>query len=279
MQINGSIETSSGKSFTELEYDYAIQLGIPVLAYIADLSSSNVGIPLDSIDYDNKHLLERFIDKVKSSHAVSFFSSVEDLGKRIAHDVPAELEKLSFIDSLPISENELSEENISDETLQDGANKFERFWLRPQRMAGQIVPIRLRINKKFSGWKVKDDLIRAVGLTVGDCITTEVTVQLGNNLIDDDGDTDLFADGNGADWLLDQVTNAGIVEGSIIDCLVRLVYCRAPVGANGKLINKASLTFVRGIRYVGVDRNYLMSSTENDSKATDLAGLLSLLRQ
>lgn len=114
-------------------------------------------------------------------------------------------------------------------------------------------------------------LIRAVGLTVGDCITTEVSVQLGNNIIDDVGDTDLFADGEGADWILDQVTNAGVVEGCIIDCFVRLIYCRAPVGQNGRMVNKASLAFVSGIRYVGIDNNYVLSPNRGSAEESNLA--------
>lgn len=273
----GSIEPLSGKSYTELEYDYATELGIPVLAYEADLSSHNIGIPLDAVDFDNKSLLDNFKKTVEKSHLISRFTSIDDLGKRISHDVPAELEKLSFIDSLPVSD--INFDGITEEILRDGANKFERFWLRPQRMAGKMIPIRLRINKKFGGWKVKDELIRAVGLTVGDCITTEVSVQLGNNIIDDDGDTDLFADGDGADWILDQITNAGVVEGCILDCFVRLNYCRAPVGSNNKMVNNASLVFVSGIKYVGVDHNYVLSSNTSSTDMNDLAEILSLIKK
>lgn len=272
----GSVEPSSGKSYTELEYEYATELGIPVLAYEADLSSPNVGIPLDAIDYENKSRLDAFKSTVEKSHLISRFTSIDDLGKRIAHDVPAELEKLSFIDSFSAPDAVLKTD-VTEDALRDGANKFERFWLRPQRLAGRMVPVRLRINKKFGGWKVKDELIRAVGLTVGDCITTEVSVQLGNNIIDDVGDTDLFADGEGADWILDQVTNAGVVEGCIIDCFVRLIYCRAPVGQNGRMVNKASLAFVSGIRYVGIDSNYVLSPNRGSAEESNLANLLSLL--
>lgn len=273
----GSIEATSGKSFTELEYDYATELDIPILAYEADLSSVNLGIPFDAIDYVNKDRLDTFKQIVEKEHTISRFTSIDDLGKRIAHDVPAELEKLSVIDEFTTNTG-VDVASIDDTALKDGADKFERFWLRPQRLAGRIVPVRLRINKKFSGWKVKDELVRAVGCTVGDCITTEVSVQLGGNIIDDNGDTDLFADGDGADWLLDQVTNAGVVEGCIMDCFVRLIYCRAPVGANNKMVNKASLVFVSGIRYVGVDNNYVLSADRGNMKGNDISRLLALMQ-
>lgn len=274
----GSIEPSSGRSYTELEYDYANQLGIPILPYFADTSSPELEIPINSIDLQNTNRLESFKKKIGEAHVYATFTTVEDLGKRILHDVPSELEKLSFISAVP-QEQQL-ELNIDADTLRKGANLFEKFWLRPQRLAGKLVPLRLRINKKFSGWKVKDELIRAVGLTVGDSIVTEVSIQLSDNIIDDDGDTDLFADGDGADWLLDQVQNAGTVEGCVIDCYVRFVYCRAPVGDKGKIVNKASLVFVSGIAYVGVDNNFILSHDINTPAIINaLASLSSEIQQ
>ena len=270
-------KSKENKPVLAICYDFDKTLSpddIPILAYEADLSSSNVGITLDSVDYEHKSHLDEFKKIVESSHLISRFTSIDDLGKRITHDVPAELQKLSFIDTY--STPEISDiQAVTEDDLRSGANTFERFWLRPQRVAGRIIPLRLRINRRFGGWKVKDDLIRSVGLSVGDCITTEVSVQLGSNIIDDDGDTDLFADGEGADWIIDQVSSAGIVEGCIIDCFVRLVYCRAPVGQNGKMINKASLVFVSGIRFVEIDRNYVITSNRVSSNEQDILELLS----
>lgn len=222
--------------------------------------------------------MDAFKKSVEKEHLVSRFSSIDDLGKRIAHDVPAELEKLSFIDSFS-SPSAFAATDVNEDVLHEGANTFERFWLRPQRLAGRIIPVRLRINRKLGGWKVKDELIRAVGLTVGDSITTEVSVQLGNSIIDDNGDTDLFADGEGADWIIDQITSSGVVEGCIIDCYVRLIYCRAPVGQNDKMVNKASLVFVSGIRCVGIDNNYVLSSNRSPVGDVNLASLLSMIKR
>ena len=156
---------------------------------------------------------------------------------------------------------------ISDVELKKGAYEFERFWLRPHSRAGQIVPLRLRINKRFGGWKLKDELVTALGLTVGDCINTEVTVLFGGNLIDESDDTDLFADGFAADWLLDVVTSAGGPVGCIIDCYVELSYCKAPVGGIAeKMVNKVSLILKKGIRFVTID--------PNDKRKTELSSIL-----
>lgn len=149
---------------------------------------------------------------------------------------------------------------VNEAELKEGGKTFEMFWLRPKNYAGKSVPIRIRINKKWGGWKVKDELIRSLDLEVGDTISTEITPLLTTGIIDDDDDTDLFASADGADWLLNN--NVGV--GTIIDCYVRFAYSKAPVGLNGKTVNKISLIFERGISVVGVDKDYVFSS-ENDS--------------
>ena len=248
----GSIEETTGQSFTELEYDYAISNNIPVLVYLADTASPTVGIALDSFDTENFSRLEHFKEKLRKTHTVSLFTSVDDLGKRIEHDVPETLRKLEDIQLSIVN----VQDNVTDEMLKEGAEKFEMFWLRPSTLASEVVPLRLRINKKWGGWKVKDELIQALGLEVGDTVSTEITAQLTAEMIDDNDDTDLFASGEGATWLL---ANAA-TPGSIIDCYVRFSYCKAPVGVNNKIVNKVSLVFVKGIKYVGFDKNYALSS-------------------
>lgn len=248
----GSVVKDMGKSFTELEYERAVKSQIPVLVYMADLSSTEVGIPLSSVDKTNWDRLEVFKKKLSELHVVSHFSSIDDLGKRIEHDVPEMLKKL---ENIRVNAVKIDEE-VNEEMLAEGAKKFELFWLRPRKYAGEVVPIRLRINKKWGGWKVKDELIKSVGGEVGDTISTETTAYMAQGIIDDDDDTDLFASGEAADWLLENAPNPG----SVIDCYVRFSYCKAPVGANNKMVNKVSLVLIKGIRYVDMDRNFALSS-------------------
>lgn len=155
-----------------------------------------------------------------------------------------------------------SEEYIKE--LREGAELFERFWLQPIRYANKEVKLRLRLNKKFGGWKVKDELVEGLGLQVGACINTEVSVKFGPNIIDDDGDTDLFADGEAAEWLVNSVLNdtdqENRVEGRIIDCIVRFSYCRAPVGQNDKEISKVTLILVKGLNSYGIEKGESIAS-------------------
>lgn len=149
--------------------------------------------------------------------------------------------------------------NISEEDLKEGGELFEMFWLRPSRHAGKRVAIRLRINKKWGGWKVKDEIITSIGLEVGDTISTEITPYFTTGIIDDDNDTDLFASDKGADWLLDNK----VTIGTIIDCVVRFAYAPAAVGPNGKVINKISLIFEEGISVVGTEENDVSHLADN----------------
>lgn len=127
--------------------------------------------------------------------------------------------------------------------LVSGAKEFECFWLRPFRGRDEEVVLRMRINKKWGGWKLRDGLVKSLDLTVGDTINTEVTVLDGPGLIEEEDHTDLFADGEGADWLLENevITNSEIVA------KVKFKYSLAPVGGlDGKNVWKASLVFIEG---------------------------------
>lgn len=140
-----------------------------------------------------------------------------------------------------------NEHVVNEEDLERGGKDFEVFWLRPKKMAGKEALVRMEINKRWSGWKLKDGLVKSLGLEIGDTINTEVSILNGPGLIDDADDTDLFASGLGADWLLDN--NVGL--GSVIDAKVKFVYSRAPVGGlEGRPVWKLSLVFIEGYRIV-----------------------------
>ena len=54
-------------------------------------------------------------------------------------------------------------DQIDEISLKKGAVEFQRFWLRPLTGAGKKIPLRLRINKRFGGWRLKDELVNALG--------------------------------------------------------------------------------------------------------------------
>ena len=139
--------------------------------------------------------------------------------------------------------NTPNEYDVTNRDLEKGGKDFEVFWLRPKKMANTEAVLRMKINRRWCGWKLKDGLVRSLGLEVGDTINTEVSILNRPGLVEDADDTDLFASGTGADWLLDN--NVGF--GSIIDAKVKFVYAKAPVGGlEGRDIWKLSLVFIEG---------------------------------
>src|SRR2546430_1913614 len=70
--------TSDGRSFTEKEWDYAAELGVPIMTFIRE---RNVATTPDERDSDPNRLsrLEKFIVKAKASKMVDFWSDADDL--------------------------------------------------------------------------------------------------------------------------------------------------------------------------------------------------------
>lgn len=156
--------------------------------------------------------------------------------------------------------NKMSNEySVTNSDLVKGGKDFEVFWLRPKKMANTEAILKMRVNQPWGGWKLKDGLVESLGLEVGDTINTEVTVLNGPGLIENADDTDLFASGAGADWLLDN----DIGQGSIFEAKVKFVYAKAPVGGlAGRDVWKLSLVFIEGY---GINRGRYTQDEQGDS--------------
>lgn len=79
----GSIHPDTGKSYTEMEYDYAIEQGIPVLVFAID---DNVKLASDKIETDEKKRdkLEKFRTRAMTNRLASIWESTEDLTGKLA---------------------------------------------------------------------------------------------------------------------------------------------------------------------------------------------------
>lgn len=79
----GSVHPDTGKSYTEMEYDYAIEQGIPVLVFAID---DNVKLASDKIetDEDKKDKLKKFRTKAMTNRLASIWASTEDLTGKLA---------------------------------------------------------------------------------------------------------------------------------------------------------------------------------------------------
>ncbi len=72
----GSINPSTGKSFTEQEYDYAVEKNIPVLAFLHD---DPYNLPVEKRDDENRGLLEKFRDKVSDGRLCKMWHTSSEL--------------------------------------------------------------------------------------------------------------------------------------------------------------------------------------------------------
>lgn len=72
----GTINPTTGVSFTEQEYDYAVSKNIPVLAF---LHTNPYDLPLEKRDDDKKELLEAFRSKVSKNRLCKMWNKVNEL--------------------------------------------------------------------------------------------------------------------------------------------------------------------------------------------------------
>lgn len=79
--------TSDGIGYTEKEYDYAKEKGIPILAFIRDRNASTKPDERETSQEANAKL-EAFIEKASSNKMCDYWNSIEDLSVKIAIALP-----------------------------------------------------------------------------------------------------------------------------------------------------------------------------------------------
>lgn len=81
----GSIEIESGKSFSQLEYEKALDLKQEILIYLIDEFNSK--ITPNHIDFENYKKLKDFKNMISANHTIEKFISKDDLIKKISVDL------------------------------------------------------------------------------------------------------------------------------------------------------------------------------------------------
>jgi HEAT repeat protein len=100
----GTIKTGETRSITHIEYDESVKLRIPRLIFLADPKTEALDNPLqlfpDNIrDHENDEKRRQFRQVLKEDQVVDYFTTPEDLGRRVAialflqilHNVPESL--------------------------------------------------------------------------------------------------------------------------------------------------------------------------------------------
>ena len=162
----GSIDEDSGLSYTQIEYNEAINQGIPTLIYIIDETHP---IPPKFVDKgEDAAKLEKFKSELKKKHTVSFFSTPDDLGKKVSKDLIDALSALNDVDIDSKKANDIQKENIFD--------LIKKFWLRPAKYQGIEGKLKMRVNTQLAGYTLKNDIVKAFGLELGNTLSVDVDI-------------------------------------------------------------------------------------------------------
>lgn len=78
----GSVDPAGGLSYTEMEFDYATERGIPILGFLHG-DPGKIEASKSELDVDARTQLEAFREKV-AQRMVKFWTSPQDLGGAIA---------------------------------------------------------------------------------------------------------------------------------------------------------------------------------------------------
>jgi hypothetical protein len=78
----GSVDSSSNLSYTEMEYDYAVELGIPVMAFLHGEPDSLTQRDIE-LDAARRAALDAFREKVKGAKHIKYWTSAADLGMKV----------------------------------------------------------------------------------------------------------------------------------------------------------------------------------------------------
>lgn len=180
----GSIDEETGKSMTHIEYDEAQLLRLPTLIYLIDENKQPVIPKFVDIGESGTKLADLKAE-LKRRFTVSFFTTPEDLAKRLSQDLPPILENIGI-------EIEKKEEEA---VPADDKELIRRFKVRPKKYAGQDITL----NGVVQGGagNVLSDTASAFDLTLGDAIQRKIDFPL----LDDF--KQVVGEGKMADWLED----------------------------------------------------------------------------
>lgn len=205
----GSIDDESGLSYSQMEYNEAIKNKIPTLIYIM---SEEQPIPAKYVDMGEKaEKLAEFKKLLKKQHTVSFFTSPDDLGQKIAKDV---MEALSTLEKISIDTSKVLPNRS--ENYEDTINKF---LLRPARYQDIEIEVTMKVVSELSGSILKDDIVKALGLELGNTLSVDVNILGENGTLLSNRKISIYADKENADWL------ENVLPGNIIKAKVKTAFC------------------------------------------------------
>ena len=247
----GSIDKGTGKSYTQLEFERAKSLNMPILAFLIDEKNPDVKISIQSIDTDADLILklQAFKDSIKNSKRITcdFFTSTDDLTIKVQQALQNEISRQEEQRQVEMQAFE-SRLSSKEHSFEEGALLFAKFLKRPLVYAGREVVLRVRMDGEYGTWRLKDELFGAFGLKPGYCTFINDLYVLGVQPFVRDSlwVIDGVAEGIAADWLDKEFVEQGtIFEGKFKLKAATNVKLGHPTG-----ILFASLELIEGIRVI-----------------------------
>lgn len=262
----GSIDKDSKKSYTQLEYEKAKELGLPILAFLVD--EDKVEFKAKDIDRGEAGVkLDQFKSEIKDSKEVtcSFFDSPMSLQESVYRSILGEIKRQG---ARPISSDN------KDTDYLEGAKLFSKFVKRLERYKNSECILRVRMDGLYGGWRVRDEVFTAFGFVAGDALFMNdifVTGMQKIDVADNIWHVDCFATGEAADWLDDNL----VTTGTLFEGKFKLVYelvekgggSRGTVGAVDTKI--ANIVLLKGIKIIEHDSPIRLSKTNKNVMGFD----------
>lgn len=200
----GSIDKSSNKSYTQLEYERAMELKLPCLIYIIDEERARIA-PKDVERGPASDLLDAFKNQLKSAHVVKQFDSIEALGEALQHDIPNVIERLKKEEDTKKTASEKKTEVID---LVSDYKNIEKALLRPVKYHSREFTLKLKILEELNGWRLKSKFVKAFGFANGDTSSLDVLIIPPKGLKPAVNDISrsvvLYIPGDLAEWLIEK---------------------------------------------------------------------------
>lgn len=153
----GSLEPESNKSYTQLEYEKALELKKDILIYLVD---DEAEIKVKAIDYENREQLENFKKLLKEKHTVDFFTEPKDLSNRLKNRLD-EILTTKKLDKYSKTEDE-------------SIKLLEKFLLFPNKYQNYEITIKIKMQKKAVPLS-KEACIK-LGFEFGETIVTKFEI-------------------------------------------------------------------------------------------------------
>ena len=160
----GSLYKDSNLSYSELEFNEAERLGIPILVFIrkGDIES-------DKIDIEDLSRLEKFKKRLQNSASNRLtvsFTTPEDLRDKLTRALQDEFKRKTDKNDKVSSSDSTGKVAATEEYLQ-GAAVYKNFLLMPGEYLDQTVRLRVRFDGTFGSWHLKEELFEAYNLPIG----------------------------------------------------------------------------------------------------------------